>query len=208
LFEIMPLNLNNFFLVFPRDANGKNKQPAFDTDKLNGKPLPAWTKAYYKGDVFTCPCDSIATNGGKGKNPRMEAREAKGGKNSFWSLKQGGTMTYEFRVLEPVDRFVCGQIHNKENEPMKVFVEKDKVYVGEDISNKTYELGGPPGNGWHKVSVKAKNSTITVIYDGVVVSYKQKDDGKNYFKIGCYFVGKNTTGSASVEIRNVKITHP
>jgi hypothetical protein len=205
---------NKWFATFPRDAQGKNQQPAFEA--APGSKLPAWCAAFLwqneDGWHYRVPADSIATNGGKGKSPRMEFREAKNGQSAFWALKDGVTFTYDFRVVTYPGgpyRFVVGQIHNKENEPMKIFVEPGKVYVGEDISNRKFPLIGDAGTSWHKVKVVAKGTKITVTLDSTTISYTQKDDGKNYLKIGCYFVGAALcTGDVIVAVKNLKFTHP
>jgi hypothetical protein len=177
------MNLKNWKYVAPVNTKG---QP---TGSAASYTPAKYLKPYFTKTGFLCP----VPNAKDGKFGRSELREQVGGKNGYWSLKTGGSMTYAFSIKSNPGRLVVGQVHCQDNNELcKVVHEKGKLYVAVDQYG-DYQLMPLNLNEPAKVIISVKNWQLKVTAEvneltwGMSLDTKAKyKDSKGYYKFGVY----------------------
>jgi hypothetical protein len=199
-----PMNLNNWKYVAPVNTAGKPTGSA-------ATYTPAkYLKPYFTKTSFLCP----VPNAKDGKFGRSELREQVGGKNGYWSLKTGGTMTYAFSVKSNPGRMAVGQVHCQDNNELcKVVHEGGKLYVAVDLYG-NYPLCAAGLGETIAVSISVKNFVLNVTAKVAGSTHEMSLDtkakyslSKGYFKFGVYATSENKGDYAINMIEEPTIKH-
>lgn len=138
------------------------------------KKLKAYESAYFYDApdgamVFYAPTEGSTTK--NSKYPRSELRERMNGEDAEWKLAQGGTLTATLRIDEAPTtsegkpgKMVIGQIHGEDDELIRLYWDKRKIYFKNDISGKDGKE--------HKFRLKAANGNVPNVALGEMFSYK------------------------------------
>jgi hypothetical protein len=177
------MNLKNWKYVAPVNSKG---QP---TGSAASYTPAKYLKPYFTKTGFLCP----VPNAKDGKFGRSELREQVGGKNGYWSLKAGGSMSYAFSVRSNPGRLVVGQIHCQDNNELcKVVHEDGKLYVAVDLYG-DYPLCSVGFGEPITVVIRCKNWLLEIIAAVNGSGYAMQLDtkakykaSKGYYKFGVY----------------------
>lgn len=159
-------DLRDWKITLPvADEDGEAKE----VKKLKGYESQYFYDAKDGAMVFWAPVEGSTT---KNSNyPRSELRERIDGKDAAWKLSQGGTMTATLQIEEaPKDKrgkpgkIVIGQIHGEDDELVRLYWDREKVYFKNDRSKED--------NKEHRFRLRDKNGRSPKVSLGEIFSYK------------------------------------
>jgi hypothetical protein len=114
---------------------------AHEVKQLKNFSSPYFYDAADGAMVFKAPVEGSTTK--NSKYPRSELRERANGKDAFWNLREGGTLTATLRIDEvptaadgTPGRIIVGQIHGEDEELIRLYWDKNTMYFINDRSKK------------------------------------------------------------------------
>lgn len=181
-------DLSNWKITLPVAGKGGKAEEV--------KKLKKYESAYFYDAkdgamVFYAPVEGSTTK--NSKYPRSELRERNNGEDAKWNLAQGGTLTATLKIDEAPTtsegkpgKMVIGQIHGEDDELIRLYWDKNKVYFKNDISGKDGKE--------HKFRLKDAAGDVPNVALGEMFSYKIEAygdtlsvtiyaDGKEYHSI-------------------------
>lgn len=184
-------DLSNWKLTIP--AAGEDDKEAAEVKKLEGYESEYFYAAADGAMVFTAPVEGSTTR--NSKYPRSELRERIDDKDAKWHLGEGGTMTATLKIDRvptlkgKPGKIVIGQIHGEDNELVRLYWDKQKIYFKNDRS-------GDDGKE-HKFHLQDAGGATPKIALGEIFSYKIDARGDT-LAVSVYAKGKEYASTSPI----------